>query len=266
MRLALERKSTDGAAAAVLDPPAAPAPARSRTHTILLPFEIKEVDEQARTFEGMAAAFSQDLGGDVILPGAFKRTISDWKRSGRILPLLDSHGMGGQGGVRAVIGKVLDAKEVSDGVWSKSQLIEGPDGDEVLRRVKGGYVDGLSIGYKAIQTKAPTEEEQLRGIWRFLKEVAWKELSVCIWPMNPDARIDLGTVKHLLTASRDRKLDADEMDELKDVHRRLSALLAVPAPGETPPAPAPAGLAPEDPRRLAAEAVYRDLTARSLSA
>lgn len=257
-----ERKDAAAAGAATAEPPVG-----RKDRALIMPFEIKVelVDVKERTFEGLGAAFSQDLGGDVILPGAFKRTIADQKRSTRILPLLDSHN--GYGTVRAVVGKVLDMKEVAEGLWTKSQVIDGPDGEEVLRRVAGGYVDGLSIGYKAIQQRAPTDEEASRGIWRFLKEIALKELSVCIWPMNLDARIDLGTVKHLLAEAKSRTLDPDELDELTHIGQQIRALLDPAAPGKsTPPAPQDAGLAPEDPRRLILESTLRDLHLRSLRA
>jgi hypothetical protein len=247
---------------ALADPPAA---AGHRTVTLFRGFEVKAVDEAARTFSGLAAAFSQDLGGDVILPGAFKRTIADWKRSKKILPLLDSHN--GWGTVRAVVGKTLEAAEVDDGLEAKFQVIDGPDGDEIFRRVKGGYVDGLSIGYRPIQVKLPTDEEAQRGIFRFLKEVALKEISVCIWPMNPDARIDMGTVKHLLAIARDRALSSEELDELKSVHSSICALLAAtaPAPATVPgAAPAVVGLALEDPRRIAVDERVRNLTLAGL--
>ena len=46
----------------------------------VLPFDVKATDDTARTVTGLAAAWSLDLGGDVILKGAF--TID----ANRILP------------------------------------------------------------------------------------------------------------------------------------------------------------------------------------
>lgn len=272
MRILIERKT----AAA----PVAPAPASRKTLTICRPFELKATDDAERTFTGLAAAFSQDLGGDVILPGAFKRTLADWKRSKKVLPLMDSHNYGS---VRAVIGKMIAAAETSEGLEATFQVIDGPDGEEVYRRVKGGFVDGLSIGYRAIESRAPSQEESLRGIWRFLKEIALQEISVVIWPMNPDARIDLGTVKQFLAAAelREGQLDPAELEELKSIDVQIQALLAkaAPAPVETPPgdpppaepktdsaAPTVVTLAVEDPRRIAMAETLRGLTLRALSA
>jgi hypothetical protein len=257
--------------------PAAPlAPTRKTILTLCRPFEVKAVDDAERTFTGLAAAFSQDLGGDVILPGAFRRTLADWKRSKKILPLMDSHNYGS---VRSVIGKMLAAAEASDGLEATFQVIEGPDGDEVFRRVKGGFVDGLSIGYRAIEQRAPSEAERLQGIWRFLKEIALQEISVVVWPMNPEARIDLGTVKALLAAADQRELDPAELEELKSIAAQIQALLAktAPAPVADPPAPAvdpaadpaaPIGvtLAPDDPKRIQMADTFRELTLRALSA
>jgi hypothetical protein len=221
-----------------------------------LAFEVKATDDEARTFSGLAAAYSQDLGGDVILPGAFKRTLADWRKAkAKLIPLMDSHS---RGSVRAVVGKMTEAGEVADGLEATFSVIEGPDGDEVYRRVKGGYVDALSIGYQAMEVRTPNDEEQRRGIWRFLKEVKLLEVSVVVFPMNEDARIDLSTVKSLLATAAQRPLDPAELEELQDVETQLRALLA-PAPGKQQPAPV-AGLALEDPRRVELDAMLRGLT------
>src|SRR3989304_2263407 len=79
-----------------------------------LAFEVKATDDEARTFSGLAAAYSQDLGGDVILPGAFKRTLADWRKAkAKLIPLMDSHS---RDSVRGIIGKMTEAAEVADGL------------------------------------------------------------------------------------------------------------------------------------------------------
>jgi len=201
-------------------------------------FEVKGLDDEARTFSGLAATYDLDLGGDVIEPGAFKRTLKNWKRSKRVLPLLDSHN--GQS-VRAVVGKLREAEEVTKGLDATFEVIEGPDGDEVFRRVKGGYVDGLSIGYSAVQVRYPkTEEEQATGVYRFLKEVKLHEVSVVLWPMNPEARIDTATAKALLMAAKDKTLTDDDRAELKSLAAEINVLLR--AGIATPEEPTPEAL------------------------
>jgi HK97 family phage prohead protease len=214
------------------------------------PFAVKSVDEEARTFSGLASTWDLDLGNDVIELGAFKRTLNAWRSSGRVLPLIDNHNYGS---VRAVVGKMLSAQETTEGLECDFEVIEGPDGDEVLRRVKGGYVDGLSIGYEAV--KWEMERAEGTDAWdaiRHLKEIKLREVSVVIWPMNPHAVIDTTSVKALAEALREGRLSEEEQAELKalpaETRKNLRALLedeSAPAvddpapPAETPPGPAP---------------------------
>lgn len=201
------------------------APAATRTTEIVTPFQIKAINESTRTFEGLASTWDQDLGGDIIMPGAFKRTLKAWKSSKKTLPLIDQHNYMS---VRSVIGKMLEAEETDDGLVATFEVIEGPDGDEVYRRVKGGYVDGLSIGYRAITQTEPSEEQRRGGVWRILKEIKLMEVSVVIWPMNTGARID--TVKALVDALRDGTLTPEQEHELRalptDQKDRIRALLS----------------------------------------
>lgn len=210
-------------------------------------FEVKETDEEQRTFRGLASTWDLDLGGDVIHRGAFKRTLDHWRRSGRVIPLLDQHNYGS---VRAVVGKLIEARETADGLDAKFEVIDGPDGDEILRRIKGGFVDGLSIGYRAVKIEEPTDEERRKGILRHLKEIELREISVVIWPMNPNARLDVSSVKTLLANGADALTD-DELAELVALRDDIDALLkGIEAPdspdGGTPRPAEPDGLASED--------------------
>ena len=216
-------------------------------------FELKATDDAARTFSGLAAAFSLDQGGDVILPGAFKRTLKDWRAAkGKVLPLIDAHNYGS---VRAVVGKMTEAAETDEGLDTTFAVIDGPDGDEVYRRVKGGYVDGLSIGYQAIETRMPNEEEQRGGIWRFVKELKLLEVSVVIWPMNADARVDAASVKQMMDS-----LAGAPLAVLEEAAQEVRALIAASEPKASP----VVGLALEDPRIVALEERMRILKLRSL--
>lgn len=256
------------------------------TKALLVPFDVKagSLDDEARTFTGLAATWDLDLGGDVIHKGAFRRTLSHWKKSKKPLPLLDSHNAWSS--VRAVIGKMETASETSDGLEVTFSVIDGPDGDEVWRRIKGGFVDGLSIGYRPIKQEAATEQEQLEGIWRHLKEVELREVSVVLWPMNPEARVDPGSMKALTAqlealqqAASTRALTDEEKTELVKLHDDIGALLALKPEGildiaGTPPdadppsepeGDEPKGLAPEDPKRVELDARIRDLRTRRLA-
>jgi uncharacterized protein len=232
-----------------------PAALEVKAPQLLSRLEVKSVDEEARTFKGLASTKDLDFGGDVVEKGAFKRTLSNWRKSKRVMPLLDSHNYGS---VRNVVGKMLKGEETDEGLEVEFEVIDGPDGDEVFRRIKGGYVDGLSIGYEPVKIRRPSEDDRLKGIWRFLEEVKLVEISVVLWPMNPNARIDTSSVKSLLAIAKDRELTEDELEELRSIKQHLDALL-------TAKEPEPEGLADDDPKRLAIEERLRDITLMSLS-
>lgn len=255
------RLETKGATA-VEDSPAPPITGRRELKRIVRPFEIKEVDDAAGTFTGLAAAYSLDQGGDVILPGAFKRTLADWRRAkAKKIPLMDSHGYGS---AIASIGHMTDAKEVDDGLEASFQfLADDPTADAIRKRVKAGIVSGLSIGYETVEARTPSDEDRRKGVWRYLKEVKLLEVSVVAFPMNSDARIDAGSVKSFLASLKSDGLSDADREELRALQEEISALLA-PSPGVTAPATKGDELAPDDPRVIAMMDAYRDVQLRTL--
>lgn len=183
-------------------------------------FEVKSLDLDARTFTGLSSTWDEDLGGDIIHRGAFKVTLKEWKESGAIIPLIDQHNYGS---IRSVVGKMTDAKETDAGLESTFQVIEGPDGDEVLRRIKGQYVDGLSIGYEPVKWEYEEDKESRWGQVRHLKELKLHEVSVVIWPMNPGATIT--AAKAALDSLDPAKLDDDAKREIRAIASKCGAYL-----------------------------------------
>lgn len=189
-------------------------------------FEVKEINEQEGTFTGLASTYDLDLGGDVIRPGAFKRTLKNWKDSKRNVPLVDSHDVWST--VTKIVGQMDEGEETDEGLLGVFSMIpDDPTSTAVFKRVKGGYVDGLSIGHRPVKIEYPkTDEERKAGIYRYLDEVKLSEISVVMFPMNPNARIDTSTAKALLAKAQDRDLSGDELDELKSLHAELGAIIA----------------------------------------
>lgn len=185
-------------------------------------FSVKAVNAQERTFEGLAAAYSLDDGLDEIKVGAFAQTIARWQQGGKktVKPLIDHHVYNS---VRRVVGKAIELEErpTEGGLWAKFQVVPGVDGDEILHRLEGGFVTGLSIGYRAL--KFSFEQREGVGMVRILEEIALEEVSLVIWGMNPDALIDTDSVK-------------SQLEALDEQRARLLAMLEAPKEGgETPP-------------------------------
>jgi uncharacterized protein len=130
------------------------------------------------TFQGYAAVFNrEDLGHDIILPGAFRQSLAARKADG--IRMLFQHDPA------EPIGVWDELREDAHGLFAKGRLL--PDvarAREVLALLKGGAVDGLSIGFRAVRAS----KEAKTGIRRISEIDLW-EISVVTFPMQPDARI-----------------------------------------------------------------------------
>jgi HK97 family phage prohead protease len=172
---------------------------RNGTKTALRPFEIKASNADERTFEGLAAAYSLDLGGDVIMPGAFTKTLAYWREKGFSIPLLNQHNY--YNGIHDVLGSMVDAEERTEGLWAKFEVSQGANGDLLLDHIKNKRLNGLSIGYQPVEYEINTDT----GV-RTLTEIRLREVSAVIWPMNEDAVIDASSVKSAASEMSDDEL------------------------------------------------------------
>lgn len=165
---------------------------------IVVPFEVKEVDPGSRTFEGLASTWDLDLGDDVIHRGAFKDTLAAWRKSPNALPLLNSHD---QWNIFSALGQMVDARETTKGLLSQWEVIDGPDGDAALTRLRPSkrtgraVIGSMSIGYIPIKFDFEDSDDSRYGQIRNLRKVDLKEVSLVIFPMNPEAVINAESVK-----------------------------------------------------------------------
>ena len=141
-------------------------------------FELKSLSE-AGQFEGLLSVYNVvDLGGDLIEPGAFTKTLQEQT----FIPCRWEH--------QHPIGKML-VKGVPEGLWIEGQLVMDiapgggpavPKAYEAYALMKAGVVKGLSIGYRTIK-------KGMKDGIRHLKELALLEGSIVTFPMNPLAQI-----------------------------------------------------------------------------
>src|SRR5262245_32692922 len=120
------------------------------TQRLSPPFQIKSVDAKARTFRGLSSTWARDLGGDLVHKGAFARTLDHWRQSKRTIQLTDGHPEFEPGSqVDRVLGKLTDAAETELGLESEFKMRDTAKGNEALEAIEQGFIDGLSITYKA---------------------------------------------------------------------------------------------------------------------
>jgi HK97 family phage prohead protease len=139
--------------------------------------DLKRVEPDG-TFAGYASLFNrEDLGGDLILPGAFHDSLRERGHTG--IKLLFQHNPNEPIGVWEQL--VEDAR----GLWAKGRLM--PDvarAREVLSLMRAGALDGLSIGFRTILGRRDAKT----GIRRLVKVDLW-EISIVTFPLLPEARV-----------------------------------------------------------------------------
>jgi uncharacterized protein len=137
--------------------------------TLEAKFEIKQLNE-AGELEGYAAVFGNvDLGGDVIEPGAFTKSIEE---TGGQVPILWQHDR------YEPIGVSTKLEQDRYGLRVKGQLnMDVQRAREARSLLQQGALQGLSVGYKAVK------KSTVNGA-RHLKEMALKEFSPVVFPMN----------------------------------------------------------------------------------
>jgi HK97 family phage prohead protease len=138
--------------------------------------EIKEVSEDG-TFTGIASAYGvEDLQGDVIDKGAFKKTIAENPN----IPILWQHNpeeVIGEGTVKEWQGKIM-----LDGRLD----LEDPTAQKAYQKLKKKLIKGLSIGFKTI--KSSWEDVEGRMV-RHISELKLWEVSVVTFAALPDAMV-----------------------------------------------------------------------------
>jgi HK97 family phage prohead protease len=130
------------------------------------------------TLEGYAAVFGNvDRDNEVIVPGAFSRTLDDFKSSGF---LCNGHNW------KEELGTIVDAKEDDRGLFIVAEFYSTPDAQQVRQRLAEkqarGRRQGMSIGYRVKQAS------KVNGV-RHLTDLDLMEVSVVTVPANPQARV-----------------------------------------------------------------------------
>jgi HK97 family phage prohead protease len=135
------------------------------------------------TLEGYAAVFNNvDRDDEVIDPGAFQRSLDDFKASGF---LCNGHNW------KEELGTIVDAKEDDHGLLVTAEFFSTADAQQVRQRLAEkharGRRQGMSIGYRVKQAS------KVNGV-RHLTDLDLMEVSVVTVPANPQARVS--AVKH----------------------------------------------------------------------
>lgn len=146
------------------------------------------IDADGR-FAGYASVFGEvDQGGDIVMPGAFKKSLTKKGRDG--IRMLFQHDP------KEPIGNWQRLVEDGFGLWAEGRLLPGvPRADALRRLIEGGAVDGLSIGFRAVRAT----KDRAAGYRRLWQIDLW-EISIVTFPMMDGARISSRAIAPGVTA------------------------------------------------------------------
>jgi HK97 family phage prohead protease len=128
-----------------------------------LSLEVKDVDTKAGEVVGYFSAFGNvDSDGDIMMPGAFKRSIQDWgpEGKGRIKHLLNHD-------PSKPLGKIMDLKEDEYGLYYRSKIGTHQLGRDFVKMVESGLIAEHSIGFKTLREQKSGDANQIHEVMLF---------------------------------------------------------------------------------------------------
>lgn len=142
--------------------------------------KIKSVSDTGE-FEGYGSVFGvKDSYSDIVVKGAFQKSLDKHKEKGSLPALLWQHQMD------EPIGVYTEMKEDENGLYVKGRLLI--DDDALAKRahahLKAGSISGLSIGYSLNDYEYDNQKDAF-----ILKDLDLWEVSLVTFPANEEARI-----------------------------------------------------------------------------
>jgi|GEM_PF-1891226 len=136
--------------------------------------------------EGYASVFGNvDEVGDVVRPGAFKRTIDHWRKSSQPMPLIADHQMSTDG----VVGSISGLAEDQRGLRFKARFSRSEKAQRLRQDILDGHIRGTSFTYEVMRDSPGTGSVAGKAVRRFLDELRLFEITISPFPINPMAGV-----------------------------------------------------------------------------
>lgn len=168
--------------------------------------------DEAGHFTALASVFGNvDSQGDRMMPGAFKRTLARWRKSGDPIPVILSHQWSDP---MALIGKAdpRAVMETDEGLVVQGTLdLENPVARQVRKLMVERLLKGWSFGYIVGKNGQRTADDGANEV----TEVDLIEVGPTLKGANDQARLQ--DVKSALDQVRARALGPDEEEEDEEV-------------------------------------------------
>jgi HK97 family phage prohead protease len=176
--------------------------------------EVKDVDAKSGVVSGYFSAFGMmDSDGDIMMPGAFKRSIQDWGVDGkqRIKHLLNHD-------PSKPLGKLMSLKEDSYGLYYESKVGTHQLGKDFIKMVESGLISEHSIGFRTLREQKSGEANEIHEVMLF------EGSSLTAWGANENTPLlglknmgNVEQVKDQIKAFEKFIRDSDVTDETIDL-------------------------------------------------
>ncbi len=208
-------------------------------------------------FLGYASCFgNKDSDGDIVVKGAYARTLQEWEAKGNPIPLLWGHNTADPD---FNVGEIISAEEDDRGLKVHGRIdMESPKGPQTYRLLKSGRVNQMSFAYQVTDGSfdATNSAYEIRDVDLF---------EVSIVPIGANSQTEILAVKAAtasLAAKAGRVLSQkneaslrDALEQAEGVAALLKSVLPVDEPvedqektsGEAPPPEAEKSAAPATP-------------------
>lgn len=180
---------------------------------------------QEGQFTAYASVFgNKDSYGDIVVPGAFAKTLSDWQSREAVIPLLFGHRMDDPD---FNIGHVVTAAEDDHGLLVTAQLdLDNPKAAQTYRLLKGRRIDQMSFAYDVVDGGPAKKDGE---DYYELRELGLYEVSVV--PIGANQETEILAVKAQALALADgakagRTLSAKNESALKDARDAIDSVLS----------------------------------------
>ena len=142
--------------------------------------EIADVDTEQRTVKAVWAAFGNiDRDSDIILPGAFTKTITENGPQGtNEIWALANH----CAEFKAALGKPSEIYEDGSRLVTVTKIQDTEMGEDILKLYLAGCINQHSIGFSTIKSDWQDQTQKVR----LIKEVKLYEGGPVLWGANPN--------------------------------------------------------------------------------
>jgi hypothetical protein len=166
-------------------------------------FKMDEVSEEANVFKGYASTYDLDRGGDIIVRGAFDKTLAENASQVKILYMHKQD---------SPIGKPMLMRADEKGLYIEGKISDTALGKDVKILMQDGVITSMSIGFITKEVDYNSD-----GV-RLIKELDLIEFSLVTYPMNEKAIItqvknalDPRELEHILREAGYTKSQAAKM-------------------------------------------------------